>query len=125
MTDSLVSVPDGAKRAEVAGYELGKRLTGGQASFTEAAARVGAFLERQGFEPEQREDEIWMHRCPFLDVVLKDDAHQAVVCGLHHGLVQGALDGLGGTAEVAEFAPFKTPHACLVRLQQRNAGEDR
>jgi len=120
LADALVTVPDGGARAEVAGYELGRKLMTGRALPGEAAARITRFLARQGFEPVEHPGEahdISMYRCPFLDVVLKDDRHQAVVCGLHHGLVQGALDGMGGAAAVEEFTPFKTPHSCLVRIR--------
>jgi predicted ArsR family transcriptional regulator len=121
LADALAGAPDGAARAAAAGAETGRRLMSGRAPAPEAVQRVTRFLDRQGFEPSSDGESVWMHRCPFLDVVLRDDAHKAVVCGLHHGLVSGALEAMGGTAEVVEFTPFKTPHACLVRLAPANA----
>jgi predicted ArsR family transcriptional regulator len=119
LTGALSSMADGAKRAEAAGFELGRALMSEPADAEEGVSRIHALLERQGFEPERDGNEIAMHRCPFLDLVLVDSAHAAVVCGLHRGVVAGGLDGMGSPAELETFKPFATPTTCLVGLGPR------
>jgi predicted ArsR family transcriptional regulator len=119
LTGALTALPDGADRAEQAGFELGHALMSEPADAAQSVQRIHALLERQGFKPKRDRGEIEMRRCPFLDLVLVDAAHAAVVCGLHRGIVAGGLEGMGSPLDLETFEPFATPTSCLVRLAPR------
>jgi predicted ArsR family transcriptional regulator len=57
-----------------------------------------------------------LRSCPFLDVAL---ANPDVVCGVHEGVIGGALGVLGAQAAAVELEPFAAPGACLVRVHTR------
>ncbi len=75
-------------------------------------------LDEQGFEPEARENEILMHRCPFHDLAA---THPEIVCGVHRGLIAGALEELRSRLEVAELEVFPRPDLCVARLRVSDA----
>ena len=50
--------------------------------------------------------------CPFRELA---EANPEIVCGLHQGLVEGIVDGLGG-ADVDEFHPLTDRTPCQVDL---------
>jgi predicted ArsR family transcriptional regulator len=54
-------------------------------------------------------------RCPFRDLA---EAHGRVVCGVHRGLIRGALAELGAPSEV-ELRPFVEPSRCLAEIRAR------
>jgi predicted ArsR family transcriptional regulator len=58
-----------------------------------------------------------LRRCPFYDLA---EQHPEVVCSVHKGLVEGALDELGSDLDV-ELTPFVEPNVCLVALTARSA----
>ena len=75
-----------------------------------------ALLDRLGFaaasDPSGRID---LHRCPFADVAR---AHPDIVCGLHQGILTGALEVLDFDG-VVRLEPFVTPSTCSVWLEER------
>ncbi|MFC7479340.1 helix-turn-helix transcriptional regulator [Luedemannella flava] len=79
---------------------------------------VLAVLDGLGFDPgEQPSDTgdtvVHLHRCPFLDLVGKQpDA----MCGLHAGVVRGALREAGAPDATVVLEPFGAPTACVVRM---------
>jgi predicted ArsR family transcriptional regulator len=80
-----------------------------------AVERVVTMLDDVGFAPEldttdPTNPRVLLRRCPFLDVA-KD--HQQVVCGIHLGLMQGALDELGAPVEARDLLPFVEPDLCV------------
>jgi predicted ArsR family transcriptional regulator len=87
-----------------------------------AARRVVvALLEELGFAPstDTRVGVVKLRRCPLLEA-----AHQypAVVCGVHLGVVRGALDELGidhDRTEHTALQPFSEPGACRLDLLPR------
>ncbi|NMM25153.1 MAG: ArsR family transcriptional regulator [Phycicoccus sp.] len=89
------------------------------ASSDEAARReVIDLLEELGFAPtaDARARVVKLHRCPLLEA-----AHQQpeVVCGVHLGIVRGALEELGNDPERTEstaLQPFSEPGACRLDL---------
>jgi predicted ArsR family transcriptional regulator len=80
-------------------------------------------LDRLGFTPRvvDRPDpdsaEVHLRTCPFLDLAL---ASPDVVCGVHEGVIGGALGALGASAARTALEPFAVPGACVVRVR-RNA----
>ena len=52
--------------------------------------------------------------CPFLSLA---EAHPDVVCGVHLGVIGGALGALGASGADTDLEPFAAPGACLVRVR--------
>lgn len=84
-----------------------------------------ALLDTLGFAPEavpseeksERNTEtrsFRLTRCPLLEA-----AHEYpdIVCGVHLGLVRGALDVFGDNETESEIDPFSEPGACRLRLR--------
>lgn len=74
-----------------------------------------------GFEREPssgpRDAMIRLRHCPFLALVPSDgDAGDSVVCALHLGLMQGALDAMGSPVTVDHLDPFAEPDLCVAHL---------
>lgn len=84
----------------------------------EAVARLDRLLDRVGFQPETRSTddgaEVRLRHCPFLEVAQK---HTDIVCAIHLGLMQGALDELRAPVAAASLEPFVTPQVCLAHLR--------
>lgn len=93
------------------------------ASSAVAARReVVALLEELGFDPspDQRTAVVKLRRCPLLEA-----AHHfpEVVCGVHLGIVRGALQELGNDPDRTErtaLQPFSEPGACRLDLLPRS-----
>ena len=84
----------------------------------EALARLNRLLDNVGFRPEMgpvgKDVEIRLGRCPFREVAEK---HTDVVCAIHLGLMQGALDELGAPIVATSLEPFVTAQMCIAHLQ--------
>jgi predicted ArsR family transcriptional regulator len=112
----------GGVQAERAGAVWGRYLVARPEPFSritdeEATAAVAAVLEQQGFQPEVDGADIRMHRCPFHDLA---EAHPDVVCGVHRGLISGALAELGcSRLEVGALEIFPQPDVCVAALRHR------
>lgn len=91
-----------------------------------AAARreVVALLDGVGFapEPNERHTVVRLTRCPLLEAAHK---HPDIVCGVHLGLVRGALEEYGADPEGTELLPFAEPGACRLHLSARDTGRSR
>ncbi|HZJ06739.1 MAG TPA: ArsR family transcriptional regulator, partial [Nocardioidaceae bacterium] len=59
-----------------------------------------------------------LRHCPFREVAQK---HTDIVCAIHLGLMQGALDELGAPMTTTSLDPFVTPHMCVARLETTRA----
>jgi predicted ArsR family transcriptional regulator len=87
-----------------------------------ARRRVVALLDELGFapSPNARLGIVKLRRCPLLEAAHQ---HPEVVCGVHLGVVRGALDELGCDPEKAEritLQPFSGPEACRLDLLPRS-----
>ena len=121
LADLLSAGPDPGDKATQAGRAWGSRLAQADADdddvapITEdqATGRLVALLDDLGFAPERdpsRAGHIGLRHCPFLDLVPE---HAAVICPLHLGLMQGALDALGAEITVTRLEPFVESDLCL------------
>ena len=90
---------------------------------TTPAGALGAvigLMRRLGFAPEPetaaQPAEIRLRACPFESVARQ---HRAVVCGVHLGLLEQTVAGLGGGMVVDSFEPFAAddPLLCVVGLR--------
>jgi predicted ArsR family transcriptional regulator len=84
---------------------------------------VVRLLDELGFDPsaDARVSVVKLRRCPLLEAAHK---HPEVVCGVHLGVVRGALDELGADPDQTERAalqPFSEPGACRLDLLPRSA----
>ncbi|MGV8968393.1 MAG: helix-turn-helix transcriptional regulator [Cellulomonas sp.] len=62
---------------------------------------------------------IELHRCPFAEVARE---HRDVVCGVHLGLLRGALGELQAPHTAVRLEPFVRPDLCLATLTPAAAG---
>lgn len=76
-------------------------------------------LGEWGYTPETEpvEDgtavDITLRQCPFLDLA---HTHPDVVCGVHRGLLRGALTAVGEPGARVSLQPFVGPDTCRARL---------
>lgn len=103
--------------AAAAGRAWGRTLTDRQDLPDPVAAtdHLVRLMDRLGFAPAQPEagGPVELHRCPFREVA---ERHSRVVCGIHLGLMQGALERVGAPLEATRLEPFVTPDLCLAHL---------
>jgi len=92
-----------------------------------ALVRVVALLDDVGFAPRVSKaigatnvsgdagnaTVIELHQCPFYDIARE---HTDVVCAVHLGLVQGALDQMQAPPSTVRIEPFVRPDLCLVHI---------
>lgn len=115
--------------AITAGEDWGHQLAaahGAPARPTAAGARreVVALLDGIGFapEPNARNTVVRLTRCPLLEAAHKDPD---IVCGVHLGLVRGALEEYGSDPAGTDLLPFAEPGACRLHLAAHARGEGR
>ena len=124
LASSLEPLPDGVEIAAAAGRSWGRvlveRLEPGRSADEEACVgRVAALLRRRGFAPEQDPGGLVMHRCPFRELA---ERYPRVVCSLHAGLIDGALEELGAPVALERLEPWVTPSTCVARFAPRVTG---
>jgi predicted ArsR family transcriptional regulator len=73
---------------------------------------VVGLLADLGFEPRRDSaapGTVRLTRCPLLGAATR---HPQVVCGVHLGVVRGALEELGADPAGSDLVPFAEPGAC-------------
>ncbi len=112
--------------ALAAGAEWGRgiaRAGGPPARRTAAAARrtLVDLLDDMGFGPQASTDNtvVRLTRCPLLEVAHR---YPDVVCGVHLGIVRGAMAEYGADGTGSELEPFAEPGACILRLKGGRRG---
>jgi predicted ArsR family transcriptional regulator len=94
---------------------------------TAAVRRVVELFQRLGFAPETdtRHGVVRLTRCPLLDTAKR---YPDVVCGVHLGIVRGALEEYGGDPTGSDLVPFSELGACRLDLplpsRRATAGTD-
>jgi predicted ArsR family transcriptional regulator len=93
----------------------GKRRLSVRSRATSARRRVVAMLDRLGFapEPDRQAVSVRLTRCPLLEAAHR---YPEVVCGVHLGLAQGALEANGVAGSGTQLYPFSEPGACRLEL---------
>lgn len=108
-----------------AGRDWGRTLAGPLAGSPARTAPVDGLvqvLDQLGFAPRLVEHPgpgtavLHLRSCPFLDLAR---ANPDVVCGVHEGVIGGALGALGASAADTDLQPFAAPGACVVRIRAR------
>ncbi len=79
-------------------------------------------LDELGFAPERRETDgqrqIGLRHCPFLELA---ENRTSVICPVHLGLMQGAMQTWGAPVTVDRLEPFAEPDLCLAHLTTQEA----
>lgn len=108
--------------AVTAGREWGQELArerGARPAPSAVAARreVVSLLDEIGFAPQAdaRSSVVRLTRCPLLEAARK---YPDVVCGVHLGLAQGALEEYGADPDGTKLLPFAEPGACRLHLMR-------
>lgn len=126
---AFAAEPDPAPKALAAGRAWGQkleaelnRLPDGVDNAEEATAHLIDMLDELGFAPERRvsdgEQQVGLRHCPFLELAEKSSR---VVCPVHLGLMQGAMETWGAPVSVDRLDPFVEPDLCLAHLTPRGA----
>ncbi|WP_144205728.1 helix-turn-helix transcriptional regulator [Mycobacterium tilburgii] len=120
---ALAGEKDSAAKALAVGRAWGRRLDSGAAperaeSPEQAIGRLVGLLDRLGFAPERRSadgaQQVGLRHCPFLEIA---ENRSGVVCPVHLGLMQGALEGWGAAVTVERLDAFVEPDLCLAHLE--------
>lgn len=111
--------------AILAGTEWGRRLAresgaGAAVDVTAARRQVVWLLGELGFapEPDEAQSVVRLTHCPLLEAA---NEHPDVVCGVHLGIVRGALEEYGADPTGTDLLPFAEPGACRLDLVARTA----
>ncbi|PVU81171.1 ArsR family transcriptional regulator [Cellulomonas sp. WB94] len=133
---SAPGAPTAGSAAAEAGRRWGRTVVGsdgpanGPVDAEHGVARIVALLDEVGFAPRVsaslhapasqdgdgpgvRGTVIELHRCPFREVAVE---HSDVVCGVHLGLMQGALEQMGAPHASIRLEPFVRPGLCLAHV---------
>ncbi|MGZ0153564.1 helix-turn-helix transcriptional regulator [Kribbella sp. WER1] len=139
LTASLATDPNPTTRATEAGRHWSRTQTPPRAdpapmraptptsAASEAADVVGGLtglLEELGFAPEQLpaggHPRIGLRHCPFLELA---EERSDVVCAIHLGLMQGAIESWNSPISVDRLQPFAQPDLCIVHLADTSSGQ--
>lgn len=114
---------DAAARALSAGREWGLQLkppppaTPGAPDAEESIEHLVGLLDELGFDPERRGDEqLGLRNCPFLELA---ESQKAIICPIHLGLMQGALETWEAPVTADRLDAFVEPDLCLVHLSRQ------
>jgi predicted ArsR family transcriptional regulator len=118
---------DATEQAREAGRRWGRDLSRErgatpQPSVAEARTQAVSLLGDLGFTPEieASTSKVRLTRCPLLQAA---HVNRDVVCTLHVGLLQGALEQYGAGDQPVTLVPFAEPGACLLTFSGETDGE--
>ena len=110
LTDVVAADGNGEARAYEAGVRWGRHLQQG-----DSGASLADLLDQEGFAAEQRGDAVEMRRCPFYALA---ESSPQVICTLHHGIIDGALEEACAGETVERLDPFVEPGLCIAHLSR-------
>jgi len=125
LAEQVALLPNSVGVALTAGERWGRALAHeatGSAATTNAIGRLVGLLDAAGFAPEAPVADggpIRLRHCPFGTLAR---ANGAVVCGIHLGLMRGALREFGAPFDANRLEPFVEPDLCLAHLGGRSGG---
>ena len=129
LTTAFAGEKDSPAKALAAGRAWGRQLDPGvepsprdAKSPERAISRLIDVLAQLGFAPERRRvdgvQQVGLRHCPFLELA---ESRTAVVCPIHLGLMQGALETWGAPVTVERLDAFVEPDLCLAHLELQQA----
>lgn len=126
----LTEGPDPGRRALHIGRSWGQQQAHSRAALPQPSPttpdhsidQLVGLLSEIGFAPElddaEKPSSIRLRHCPFLELT---HSQSSVVCPMHLGLMQGALQEWGAPVEVDRLEPFVEPDLCLAHLSTKGA----
>jgi predicted ArsR family transcriptional regulator len=122
--DELALGTRASSRAVMAGERWGRATVEAgprQGRAGSPGKRLVELLDASGFaprigDPAALKPTIGLHRCPFGSLAVDQPE---VVCGVHLGLMRGALEALDEAADGVTLEPFVEPSLCVVHLTPR------
>lgn len=127
LTISLAGQHDPTADALAAGRKWGQALEPpAQAGDTEESIdQLVGVLDELGFAPERHtsegEHKVGLRHCPFLELA---EARANVVCPIHLGLMQGALETWDAPVAVERLDAFIEPDLCLAHLRRPDSAAE-
>ncbi len=103
---------DATVAGEEWGHELARNRGATPTNPEDARDRVVELIDDLGFEPRRDAADpatLRLTRCPLLEAAHR---HPEVVCGVHLGIVRGALEEYGADPTGIDLVPFSEPGAC-------------
>jgi predicted ArsR family transcriptional regulator len=124
LTEQLAERPDAGAEATAAGDRWGRGLAVDLApapSPADGMQRMVQLLDDAGFAPDAPDgtSAINLRRCPFGTLAV---GRERVVCGVHLGLMRGALQAVRAPLEATRLEPFVRPDLCVAHFQARANG---
>jgi predicted ArsR family transcriptional regulator len=120
LSTALAAERNPGDKARAAGRAWGLRgesRPDGDTGAEESIDRLIEMLDELGFAPERRaadgEQQIGLRHCPFLELA---ETRAAVVCPIHLGLMQGAMETWGAPVSVDRLEAFVEPDLCVAHL---------
>lgn len=123
LTIGMVSDEDPSSKALAAGRAWGQRLkplaeSDSPVDAEESVNRLVELCDDLGFAPERRESaggelQVGLRHCPFLELA---ESCTEVVCPVHLGLMQGALESWDAPIAVKRLDAFAEPGVCVAHL---------
>lgn len=121
----LAADPDPSGKALAAGRAWGQRLrplhrSAEPTDAEESTDQLLEMLDELGFEPERLEPDVTgvaqlgLRHCPFLELA---ETSTEVVCPIHLGIMQGALEAWDSPVTVDRLDPFVKPDLCVAHLK--------
>jgi len=127
LSTALAAERNSGDKALAAGRAWGLRMespSDGDTGAEESIDRLVEMLDELGFAPERRagngEQQIGLRHCPFLELA---ETRTAVVCPIHLGLMQGAMETWGAAVTVDRLEAFVEPDLCVAHLRAGGAAE--
>ncbi|KLO38262.1 transcriptional regulator [Mycobacterium nebraskense] len=122
---------DASTKALAAGRAWGQKLDSSlepvptdPASADDAIDHLVNMLDELGFAPERRaadgEQQVGLRHCPFLELA---ENRTTVVCPVHLGLMQGAMEAWGAPVAVDRLDAFVEPDLCVAHLALQDAAK--
>ncbi|HTY34563.1 MAG TPA: transcriptional regulator, partial [Mycobacterium sp.] len=129
LTEALAADRDPRSKAMAAGRAWGRNVelapepSAPPTSAEDAIDRLVGVLDELGFAPERRTSDgrqlVGLRHCPFLELA---ETRGGVVCPIHLGLMQGALETMAAPVTVDRLDAFVEPDLCLAHLKPVGAG---
>lgn len=125
LATAFAGEPDASAKAVAAGRAWGRKLDASlepaptnPTSVDDAIDHLVNMLDELGFAPERRaaggEQQVGLRHCPFLELA---ENRTTVVCPVHLGLMQGAMESWGAPVSVERLEAFVEPDLCLAHLK--------
>lgn len=117
LVNGLAADDDSAVKAREMGRAWGRAVR--RPTVDAPADALVEILDDIGFAPDPPEDDqIRLRHCPFLDLA---QTRSAVVCPIHLGLMQGALEAWRSPVAVERLDAFVEPDLCVAHLSPEGA----